>query len=332
MKKKSIKDIAQDLGISKTTISFVLNNRGNEKHISAKTQKRILDYVAEVNYQPNQIAKSLKKGKTNTIGYLVPDISNTFFAKIGRLLEDKLWDKGYHLIIGSTDESEKKESQLLDMFINRQVDALVIASCCINSPMIKSLIERGFPMVFFDREDTDVQANYVLVENKISMQNAVQKAIDAGSEKLGLISLTPNIYSLNNRIEGYKQALVVNEIDVIDDLIREADNNDIKGSTARELDYLIAAGVDTVVFTNNQLAAMAIWKMNMSYRDKVNDMKFVSFDNVDLFDYSLPKVISVAQPIDEISVRTVEILEKVIKGEIKENIRIELNPKIIERK
>ena len=93
MKKKSIKDIAQDLGLSKTTVSFVLNNKGDEKNISKKTQQRILEYIQEVNYQPNQIAKSLKKGKTNTIGYLVPDISNPFFAKIGRLLEDHFWEK-----------------------------------------------------------------------------------------------------------------------------------------------------------------------------------------------------------------------------------------------
>ncbi|RZT91860.1 LacI family transcriptional regulator [Ancylomarina subtilis] len=332
MKKKSIKDIAQDLGLSKTTVSFVLNNKGDEKNISKKTQKKILDYVSEVGYQPNQIAKSLKKGKTNTIGYLVPDISNPFFAKIGRLLEDHFWEKGYHLLIGSTDENKDKETQVLNMFVNRQVDALIVASCFIQSDAIKSLLSQDFPLVFFDREDPEIEANYILVENKISMKNAVESAIDSKSQKLGLISLTPDVYSLKNRIEGYKMALTNNKIDFDKELIRIVDNNNLKKGTEKELKFLIESGVDTVVFTNNQIAVIAIWLMNTYYKDKVNDIKFVSFDNVDLFDYSMPKVISVAQPIEKIAMHTTDIIEEILRSKKSENKRIELTPKLIERK
>ncbi|RXQ96262.1 LacI family transcriptional regulator [Ancylomarina salipaludis] len=332
MKKKSIKDIAQDLGLSKTTVSFVLNNKGDEKNISKKTQKKILDYVREVDYQPNQIAKSLKKGKTNTIGYLVPDISNPFFAKIGRLLEDHFWEKGYHLLIGSTDENKDKETQVLNMFVNRQVDALIVASCFIQSDAIKSLLSQDFPLVFFDREDPEIEANYILVENKISMKNAVESAIDSKSQKLGLISLTPDVYSLKNRIEGYKMALENNKIDFDKELIRIVDNNNLKKGTEKELKFLIESGVDTVVFTNNQIAVIAIWLMNTYYKDKVNAIKFVSFDNVDLFDYSMPKVISVAQPIEKIAMHTTDIIEEILRSKKSENKRIELTPKLIERK
>ena len=331
MKKKSIKDIAQDLGLSKTTVSFVLNNKGDKMNISKKTQQRVLAYVQEVNYQPNQIAKSLKKGKTNTIGYLVPDISNPFFAKIGRLIEDYFWDKGYHLFIGSTDENKAKEDQMLNMFVNRQVDALVVASCFIQSDTIKSLLSRDFPLVFFDREDPDVIANYILVENKISMKNAIEKTIHAGAKKLGLITLTPDIYSLKNRIEGYKMALKDNKIDLDNNLIRIVSNNDLKKETERELKTLMESGVDTVVFTNNQITVVAIWLMNTYYKDKIHDIKFVSFDNIDLFDYSLPKVISVAQPIDKIAMYSTEIIEEILSSKKSMNKRIELTPRLINR-
>ncbi|MDE5423735.1 LacI family transcriptional regulator [Ancylomarina sp. DW003] len=332
MKKKSIKDIAQDLGLSKTTVSFVLNNKGDEKNISKKTQIKILDYVKKVDYHPNQIAKSLKQGQTNTIGYLVPDISNPFFAKIGRLLEDYFWEKGYHLLIGSTDENKDKETQVLNMFVNRQVDALIVASCFIQSDTIKSLLSRDFPLVFFDREDPDIIANYILVENKISMKGAVERAIELKSKKLGLITLTPDVYSLKNRIEGYKMALENKNIPFDDQLIRIVDNNDLKKGTEKELKTLIESGVDTIVFTNNQIAVIAIWLMNTYYKDKVNNIKFVSFDNVDLFDYSLPKVISVAQPIDKIAKYSTEIIENILSSKKSENKRIELTPKLIERK
>lgn len=331
MKKKSIKDIAQDLGVSKTTVSFVLNKKGDEKNISKKTQKLVLDYIKEVNYQPNQIAKSLKNGTTNTIGYLVPDISNPFFAKIGRIIEDLLWEMGYHLLIGSTDEKKEKEQLLLNMFVNRQVDGLIIASCFINSDVLKSLSKQNFPMVFFDREDPEVLANYILVENKIPMKEAIQQTIDNGAKRIGLLTITPDVYSLKLRIEGYKQALLDNGLEQDENLLRIVNNNQIKESAQIELKYLIETGVDVVVFTNNQIAAIAIWLMNMLYPEKVNEITFVSFDNLDIFDYSRPKVISIAQPIDKIAKQSVDILEEVIRTKVSKNIRIELKPKLIER-
>jgi len=331
LKKKSIKDIAQDLGVSKTTVSFVLNKKGDEKNISKKTQKLILDYIKEVNYQPNQIAKSLKNGTTNTIGYLVPDISNPFFAKIGRIIEDRLWDMGYHLIIGSTDEKKEKEELLLNMFANRQVDGLIIASCFINSDTLKSFTKQNFPMVFFDREDPAVLANYILVENKIPMKEAIQQTIDNGAKRIGLLSITPDVYSLKLRIEGYKQALLDNGLEQDENLLRIVNNNQIKESAQKELKFLIEADVDVVVFTNNQIAAIAIWLMNMLYPEKVNEITFVSFDNLDIFDYSMPKVLSIAQPINNIAKQSVDILEEVIRTKESKNIRIELKPKLIER-
>lgn len=331
MKKKSIKDIAQELGFSKTTVSFVLNNKGDEKKISKETQNKILEYVRQVNYQPNQIAKSLKEGTTNTIGYLVPDISNPFYAKIGRLIEDLLWEMGYHLIIGSTDEDQEKEDRLINMFLNRQVDGLIFAATFIKSNTIQTLLKRKFPMVFFDREEPSVDANYILVENKISMQQAVQKAIDRGAKKIGLLSITPDVYSLKLRIDGYKDALIQNGIEIDRNLIRRVDENSLNESTKQEIEYLIDKEVDSVVFTNNQMTAAAIWVINVFHSKIAEQLTFVSFDNLDLFDYSSPRVISVAQPIADIARCTVEILENAILYNDFKTKRIELKPKLIER-
>ncbi|NOU60778.1 LacI family DNA-binding transcriptional regulator [Marinifilum caeruleilacunae] len=331
MKKKSIKDIAQELGLSKTTVSFVLNNKGDEKNISKKTQEKILAYVREVNYQPNQIAKSLKKGTTHTIGYLVPDISNPFYAKIGRLIEDVLADKGYHLLIGSTDEKQEKEDALLNMFVNRQVDGLILASTFENLGMLKTLSAQRFPMVFFDREHPDFIGNYILVENKNAMKEAVNTAINKGAKKIGLLSITPNIYSLKLRIDGYRESLVENQLNVDEDLMRIVDNSRIKESTQEELNYLMDKDVDAVVFTNNQITALALWAMNINHKDKIDSVRFVSFDNLDLFDYSNPKVNSIAQPIDSIANHLVDILHEVMQSTERVSKRIVLEPKLIER-
>ena len=285
----------------------------------------------EVNYQPNQIAKSLKNGTTNTIGYLVPDISNPFYAKIGRLIEDLLAAKGYHLIIGSTDEKQEKEDSLLNMFVNRQVDGLILASCFENLGMLKTLAAQRFPMVFFDRESPDFNGNYILVENKNAMRSAVDKVINKGAKRIGLLSITPNVYSLKLRIDGYKQALIENNIDVDEDLIRVVEIDDLKESSKTQLTFLMEQGVDAIAFTNNQITAHAIWLMNTAFREDLDRMNFVSFDNLDLFDYSLPIVTSVAQPIKEIAQYSVDILEEVMKSNKEESKRIELKPRLIER-
>ncbi|NJM16958.1 MAG: LacI family transcriptional regulator [Bacteroidales bacterium] len=94
--KVSLQVIASSLGVSKTTVSFVLNGKGNERNISKGTQERILKLAAALDYQPNLVAQNLKKGVTNTIGYLVPDISNPFFARLGRKIEGLLYANGYH--------------------------------------------------------------------------------------------------------------------------------------------------------------------------------------------------------------------------------------------
>ncbi len=246
MKKFTITDIAKKLNVSKTTVSFVLNGKGDERNISKETQKRIRDLALLLNYQPSAVAQSLKKGKTNSIGYLVPDISNLFFARIGRKIEDLLLKKGYHLFIGSTDEDPEKELELINSLMSRRVDGLIIASSRIES--IKSILKSKFPVVLFDREDENIEANYVLVENKKSMSKAVNELIGSGCSKIGLLSITPDVFSLKQRIEGYENALVANGLEVLPDLIRTVNKNEIKKSVKEQLQFLVEAKRATTIF------------------------------------------------------------------------------------
>ena len=109
----SLKTIAEQAGVSKTTVSFVLNGRGDEKNISAETQKRIADTAKRLNYRPNHLARSLSLGRSYTIGFIVPDISNPFFGKIARLVEHFAEDKGYSVMVASTDENPLKEQAII---------------------------------------------------------------------------------------------------------------------------------------------------------------------------------------------------------------------------
>ena len=126
--KISISDIAASLGVSKTLVSLVINNKGNSHGISAETQKKVLAKVKELNYRPNVLAQGFRTGKTNTIGLIVSDISNQFYSRIARKVEGYAWERGYSVVICSTDECEDKERQQISMLQDRKVDGLIISS------------------------------------------------------------------------------------------------------------------------------------------------------------------------------------------------------------
>lgn len=330
MKKTSIADIARQLGLSKTTVSFVLNHKGDEKKISAQTQQRIFELAGKLNYQPDTVAQSLKTGRSNTIGYLVPDIANPFFAKTGRKIEDLLAEHGYNLIIGSTDENTSKEEELINTLVNRKTDGLIIASTNIRSETLHNLLSKKFPLVLFDREEPEIQANYIVVENKMAMKNAVIELLASKQRKIGLLSITPHVYSLKLRIEGFREAMqAVPDYDPR--LLRTVNYTDIKQSTQKEIKILMDHEVEAIVFTNNLIATEGLWVLNRFYKNRIDQLALLSFDDSEIFDYALPRVTSLAQPVNEIASNTVELLLKQISDPESEFSRIELQTSLITR-
>ena len=114
-----MQDIADMAGVSKTTVSIVLNDKSEERKISKETSHKIWEIVNKLDFKPSFVARSLKSKKTHTIGFLVADIFNLFYAKIGRIVEDLAWKQGYQVLFGSTDESEEKEKILIQDLVNR---------------------------------------------------------------------------------------------------------------------------------------------------------------------------------------------------------------------
>src|SRR6476469_3766675 len=140
MKKKvSLKDIAQKVGVSIALVSYVLNNK-KQGRISEEISKKIRDTAQKLNYRTNQIAKSLKTNKTNTIGLIVADISNPFYSALARIIEDEAEKYNYTVIFGSSDENLKKSEKLIDIFLNRQVDGLIYAASENSEAQLEDLI------------------------------------------------------------------------------------------------------------------------------------------------------------------------------------------------
>ena len=128
MKTLTLQDIANQLNISKATVSFVLNGHGDEKRVSKATQDRIIQFARENNYKANHLARGLSLGRSDTIGLIVPNIGDNYFARIARRIERKARRSGYNVVFSSTGENKERESELIQTMLSRGVDGLIIAS------------------------------------------------------------------------------------------------------------------------------------------------------------------------------------------------------------
>lgn len=318
MKKISLADVAKSLGVSKTLVSLVLNDRGDEKGINKDTQQRVRDKVKELNYKPNQFARGLRMGKSNTIGFIVADISNSFYAKMCRSIEDHCNINGYNLIICSSDENPEKESELIQMLIDRQVDGLIISTTQSNNSDIITLKKNDFPFVLIDRNIPKIKTNYVVVDNKQGAKNVVEHLINLGNRKIGHLTISPaHLSTLKDRTLGYKEALKENGIKVDTNLIREISFDKIKEDVHRELKELLSPprSINSLFVANNNIAVACLECFKEMNIRIPQDVALVSFDDIDAFKLCYPPITAVGQPIEEMGKIAVDILIKNINDD-----------------
>lgn len=199
----TMKDIARDVGVSVITVSKVLRNH---EDIGERTRKRVLDRVRELNYTPNLAARALVTGRTYLVGLIVPDLLGTFFAQVAKSLSTALLKRGYCLIISTSDEDPELEELTLNRLLARRLDALVIASACTTSAVLKRLQSQGPPIILIDRRFQDMDANYVGVDDEKVGVLATEHLIQIGCKRIAHLrgpETSPGI----GRLNGYLKAL-----------------------------------------------------------------------------------------------------------------------------
>jgi LacI family transcriptional regulator len=328
--KISISQIAQLAGVSKTTVSFVLNGRGDEKNISQATQVKISEIAKSHHYQPNQLARSLSLGKSETLALVVPDISNPFYGKIARFIEKYAEAKGYKVMIASTGEDISKEQNLLKSFKARQIDGIVLASA--QRTWTDGATLNTIPIVYFDRIFQEQECSFVDIDNQNATEKLTSTLINKTHKRIGLLTLTSYLPNINQRLKGYYGALKKASMQIDPKLVIEINYNNKKKYVHKALERLLYLNepVTAVVFLNNVLAAEGIWAINTYWPELKDKIEFASFDNLDLFDYSAPKVISVLQPTEQIAQNCINML----CSQIKENKMVKgrcIRTKLIER-
>ncbi len=295
---------------------MVLNGKGDAHGINRDTQQKVRDRIAELNYHPNELARGFRMGKTKTIGLIVSDISNRFYARIARNIEDCAWKQGYTVIICSTDELVEKEKEQISLLMDRKVDGLIVSTSQDKPDFFEQLVENGMPHVLIDRSFAGIRSPSVTVDNYGGAQMAARHLMEQGIRKIGLVTITPeHISTISDRVDGFRQALAENNIHIPDEWLVKAPFDRLEGVLFQELSRLYVKGnlPDAFFALNNNLTAACLKCLRELSVAVPQQIALIGFDDVQFFAFTKPSVSAIAQPTDQISESAFQLLIRQIE-------------------
>ncbi len=312
-KRYSIKDIAASLNVSVTTVSFVLNGKAKEKRISDEVAKKVLDYAKSINYKPNQLAQSLRTGKSKIIVVMVEDISNYFFSKLARIIEDIAYDKGYKVLFCSNENKDERSRDLINLFRERQVDGYII----VPSPGIKNdiqeLVSENIPVVLFDRYFPELDINYVIIDNSEAVHQATQHLVDNDYKNIGFITISSEQTQMEARQRGYREAVEANDLkpQILEVPFYEKQSRKVKHLIN---EFLKHEDLDAIFFATNYLTQIGLKVIRESFPQLIDKLGIITFDDNDLFKIYFPPITAVSQPLQEIGEELMDTILKMLKS------------------
>lgn len=317
MKKTSLNDIAERLGVSKTLVSLVLNGKAKEQRISDEICRKVTDLARELNYQPNQIAKGLRTGKTNTIGLMIADIANPFFGKLGREIENEASMHGYRVMFCSSDENAEKSKQQIQMLQQGQVDGFIISPPAGSADQIQALDKSKTPYVLIDRYFPEIDSSYIIVDNFQASYDATLHLVSKGFKKIACVTIQIELINMRQRLDGYKKALFDSNHEISDNLIKILPFSHEKDDVLEAVKQLVSnqnTRVDAILFTTSKVGIMGLESIHSLGLKIPDDIAVISFDDPDAYKISYPPVTAIAQPLNEIGRQSVKVLMEIINN------------------
>lgn len=310
----SIGEIARICGVSKATVSRVINNI--PQGVGAETREKVLRTVQELNYRPNALARSVATSKSGTVGLVIPDVSNFFYSKVVRGVTDYMDNCGYSIIVANSDFDPEQEARQLLQLVDRRVDGILLCSGVSDKDYLCEFRQHKLPIAMLGRHygsccsDTSVICNNVRGTCK-----AVSHFLRNGSRRVVYVEGNPNVAHSLQRLEGYRQAHGEFDVPVHEELIF---HGEFSIQFGREMArHLLESGIkfDDVV-TGSDLIALG---MVMEFQNRgvrvPEDVQVIGFDNIELTTSISPKLSTVSTPHYEMAQHISEQLIRLIRGE-----------------
>jgi LacI family transcriptional regulator len=310
----TIKDIAKALNFSTSTVSRAL--RGSYE-ISEETKKIVLEYAEKINYRPNPIALSLKERRSRVIGVVVSEIANNFFSQAINGIESIAYNRGYHVIITQSHESEEREKVNVMHHASRSVDGLLISlsSGTVDLSYLKDLHEKGLPIVFFDRITDEIDTHKVTANNRMGAFQATEHLIYQRFKKIAHLTSSPYLSITKERLQGYREALEKHHIPFDEKLIRYCNHG---GMIAEEIEEAVTSlfknkSKPDAIFTTGDRITTVCFKFLKDMKPR-REVGFAGFTNIKVGELFDPPITVVRQPAFQIGQAAIEMLIQMIES------------------
>ena len=307
----NIYDVAREAGVSPATVSRVINNKGNVKE---STRDKVLKVIQGVDYKPNPIARDLSMGESRNVAFLVPDIENSFFAKILHGISDCAIDKDYNVFMYGTDDDLEREHKILDNLRTGMIRGLIITPISGKDKgtlkRLKCFEEEGIPVVLVDRDMKDYKFDGVFSNDVEGAYEVVECLLKEGHNKIGIITGPEVSKPGHDRYEGYIKALKDNQIKVQDKYIARGDfKEEVSYQAMKKL--MEQEDPPTAVFTSNNMTTLGCLRYMQEKGLRLKkDVSLVCFDKIQELEYGNIFLTSVLRPVYDMGYEAMHILEK----------------------
>ena len=324
----TIRDVAKIAKVSTSTVSHVVNDT---RFVNPETREKVLHAMKKLDYRPNRVARSLRNRQTLTLGIIVPNSANPYFAEVLVGIERICFDLGYNIIIGNANDDPERELSYLNVLLSRQVDGVLLISTGAYKESLELLATYNIPVVLVDRSSQSDDVDEILTANKQGGLLATRHLLQLGHTRIGCITgpslLTPGA----ERVAGYYDALKAAGIPVDEKLVKSGNFDHESGYRACR-DLLAEEFPPTAIFAGNDLMAVgvlcAIHEANMCVPA---DISVIGFDDIPLASYSVPRLTTISQPSHQLGQAAVECLIDRLKNPEKSVQRDILSVSFVER-
>lgn len=317
----TIKDVAKHAGVSVATVSRVINETG---YVHEDTRRKVEEAVQQLNYTPNEVARSLYKRKSRLIGLLLPDITNPYFPQLARGVEDRMQESGFRLIFGNSDESQDKEQGYIQTFVQNNVVGVISST---NDPGTASYRSLKIPVVFLDRISSDSPA--VFADGREGGRLAAQQMVQRGSQHITVMQGPAHIRPAQDRFQGAIEVLQdmgisYHTTQTLSFSFTDADR------WAKEL-FEQYPDTDGVIASNDIVATAVIQEAHRLGRKVPQDVQIIGFDDIPLSSLLSPALSTIRQPAYDMGRAAAELLIQLIEGITVEQRTIQMPVEFIER-
>ena len=313
LKNSTIKDIANEINVSSSTVSRALSDHPD---ISEKTKTLVKKVAEEFNYNPNLIAQSLKSQRTKTIGVVVPEIDHIFFSAAISGIEEVAYRAGYTIMVCRSNEDVNREILNLDSLLANRVAGVIasISQTTKDGAHFQKLINNNVPVVFFDRVIEDIDACKVIINDKKSAINAVNHLIEKGYSKIAHFTGPKELNVSKHRLAGFREAMAKNNLKVNEDWIIVGGLHEKDGYSAFEKLLELPELPDAIFAINDPNAVGAMKKMREVGIKIPDDIAIIGFSNNPVCEIIIPNLTTIHQPAYEMGKKSTELMFDSISG------------------